>query len=164
MSSLIAYIGIGANLGDRAAHIAAATRGLAAFLSDLTVAPAVESLAVDRFGSPDPAASPYLNTAARGLFSGTPRELFKRLVDLEITLGRDPAEKSLYLPRTIDLDILYLEADGHAVIIHDPDLVTPHPRIAERSFCTGPLDALGLHWPPPTLGRGLDNPSVAPLQ
>lgn len=139
---LTAWIGIGSNLGDRRAAIGEAVQRLATVLEDIVEAPIVESVAVDRHGAPDREAPGYLNTAIRGRFHGSPRRLLASLLAIEHAMGRDPAEKSLYRPRIIDLDILLLEEAGRSVTVNEPDLIVPHPRLLERPFCLEPLRAL----------------------
>ncbi len=143
---LVAWIGLGSNLGDRDANLQEAVRRLGTVLEAITVGPTVESVAVDREGRPDPRSPGYRNTAVRGIYHGSPRRLLASLMAIETSMGRDPAEKSLYRPRVIDLDILVLESGGNPVWIEDADLVVPHPRLQDRPFCLEPLKALG--WAP----------------
>lgn len=145
-SPLIAWIGLGSNLGDRDRNLAEGVRRLHTVLESIAVGPIVDSVAVDREGRPDPDSPGYRNTAVRGLYHGSPRRLLAALLDIETSMGRDPAEKSLYRPRVIDLDILLLESGGKLVRIAEPDLVIPHPRLLDRPFCLEPLKALG--WTP----------------
>ncbi len=65
----------------------------------------------------------------------TARAVLALLQETEDALGRkrDPARR--FGPRTIDLDILLL---GSAVL-NEPDLVIPHPRLAQRAFALVPL-------------------------
>ena len=39
-------------------------------------------------------------------------------------------------PRTLDVDVLLV---GEARVVDEPDLVVPHPRLAERAFVLVPL-------------------------
>lgn len=141
---ITAWIGLGSNLGDRRAALAEATRRLRGFMTDLRVSASLESEAVARDGRPDPAAPRYLNAAAVGRFAGTPRELLEALQRVEREMGRPPEEKSRYLPRAIDLDILLIEENGMHIVIDEPDLAVPHPRLRERPFCLEPLRELGV--------------------
>lgn len=69
-----------------------------------------------------------------------PRALLTRLLTLETRLGRtrsqDPALR--FGPRRIDLDLL-LYAD---VVLDEPGLVVPHPRLCQRAFVLVPLREL----------------------
>ena len=64
---------------------------------------------------------------------GTPREFLNDLLAIEAILGR--TRESLYAPRRCDLDILF----WNSALITEPDLVVPHPRLAERNFVLIPL-------------------------
>ncbi len=63
----------------------------------------------------------------------SPRELLDSLLAIERDLGRTRDTK--WGPRTIDLDILWIEG----VAIDEAGLVVPHPRLAERAFALAPL-------------------------
>lgn len=142
MTIRTAFIGIGSNLGDRRENIAFAERELGKILNDLKISTVVESDAVDAEGRIDPRAPKYLNAAVRGTTSLKPEELLDELKKIEVAAGRDPKEKSLYLPRALDLDLLQMEKAGAAILINTPNLTLPHPRIAERPFVTRPLAEL----------------------
>jgi 2-amino-4-hydroxy-6-hydroxymethyldihydropteridine diphosphokinase len=122
-----AYIGIGANLGDREAAIAAAI----ASLGD-------EVVAVSQLRETEPwgyAEQPaFLNGAILLETELSPRALLERLLAVEQELGRT-REGPRYGPRTIDLDLLLYE--GAAV--DEPGLQVPHPRLHERAFALEPL-------------------------
>ncbi len=62
-----------------------------------------------------------------------PLELLAYLKRIEKTLGRTPTFH--YGPRLIDLDILVYDT----LRLESPQLVIPHPQIAERSFVLAPL-------------------------
>ncbi len=126
-----AYIGLGANLGNREATIARALELLAAH-------PRVELLAVSRMRETEPwgfADQPsFLNGAAALRTSLSAVELLEAMLDIERELGRD-RDGPRYGPRTIDLDLL-LYGDG---VIDEPGLTVPHPRLHERAFALEPL-------------------------
>lgn len=128
---VIAYIALGANLGDRERNIAAAIDRLRAApgirvrkVSNLLENPAVGGPA----DSP-----PFLNGAAEIETTLPPRELLEKLLQIERDLGRERHRK--WDPRTIDLDLLLY---GNQ-IVHEPDLTIPHPRLHERRFVLVPL-------------------------
>lgn len=116
------------------------------FLRDVEVSTPGETIALDREGRADAAAPAYWNAAVRGETALSARELFAAVLAIETEMGRDPAEKSRYLPRVIDIDILFLEDEGRAVAIRDEDLVVPHPRLTQRSFLLEPLARWGLDY------------------
>src|SRR5438445_10613323 len=118
-----AIIGIGSNLGDRLEHMRAAVRLLAAMAHVERVSRVYETAPVG--GPPQP---PFLNAAARVDYSGEPIDLLDALQGIETTLGRARMER--WGPRTIDLDILWI--DG--ISMETDRLVVPHPRLIERAF------------------------------
>ena len=152
-----AYVGLGANLGEREATIRRA-------LLLLATHPGAVVVAVSSFRETEPWGvtdqPPFVNAAAAVETDLPPRELLERLLDVERRLGRT-RDGRRYGPRTIDLDLLLY---GDAVV-DEPGLRVPHPRLHERLFALEPLAELD-----PTLvvpGRGpvrtllaaLDSPS-----
>ena len=122
------YIALGSNLGDREHNLRQALR----LLPPLVQVEAVSALYESK---PQPPAPPpdYLNAACRAATELAPHELLRHLQDIERRLGRTPGPR--WSPRPIDLDIaLY---DG--LVLEDPDLVIPHPRLLERNFVLQPL-------------------------
>jgi len=151
-----AYLGLGANLGDRGATIAAALNALAA--AGVRVAarsPLYETDAV----APDPQPA-YLNAAARVETELPARALLALCLDVERALGRVRPAGRTVAPREIDLDILLY---GDAIIDEPPDLLVPHPRLLERPFARIPLADVALpglvH---PVTGEPLDRAAPAP--
>ncbi|MBA3717739.1 MAG: 2-amino-4-hydroxy-6-hydroxymethyldihydropteridine diphosphokinase [Actinobacteria bacterium] len=128
-----AYIGIGANLGDREATMRRAI--------ELLAGEDVEIVAVSTFRETDPVGyvdqPRFLNGAVELDTNLSPQELLDRLLAVERKLGRS-REGPRYGPRTIDLDLLLY---GDAVV-DDPGLRVPHPHLAERRFALEPLAEL----------------------
>ena len=121
-----AYIGVGANLGDREATIRAAVGRL----GDEVVA--VSALReTEPWGVTDQ--PPFLNGAVLLETDRPPRALLERLLEVERELGR--VRERRYGPRTIDLDLL-LYGDR---VVDEPGLAVPHPRLHERAFALEPL-------------------------
>jgi 2-amino-4-hydroxy-6-hydroxymethyldihydropteridine diphosphokinase len=127
----VAYIGLGANLGDREDTLRAA-------LDRLGHEPEIEVLAVSRFRETDPVELEdqprFVNAAAKLRTTLTPRALLDRLLAVERGLGRT-REGPRFGPRTVDLDLLVF---GEAVI-DEAGLTVPHPRLPERRFALEPL-------------------------
>jgi 2-amino-4-hydroxy-6-hydroxymethyldihydropteridine diphosphokinase len=75
-----------------------------------------------------------------------PRELLHALLSIERFFGRDRSATPANGPRALDLDLL-LYGD---LILTEPGLEIPHPRLAERAFVLVPLAEIapGLHIPP----------------
>ena len=126
------WIGLGANLGERAAHLRTALAGIGAFAGTrvLRVSHLYRSAPVDA-GGPD-----YLNAVAEISTQLSPQQLLEGLQALERVAGRERPYRNA--PRTLDLDILLWGADG-AERIDTPTLTVPHPRLRERAFVLCPL-------------------------
>ena len=126
-----AYVGLGANLGDRADTLARA-------LVLLEKQPCIELVAVSSFRETEPVGyldqPRFLNAAAAVETSLEPHELLAALLEIERELGRT-REGPRYGPRTVDLDLLLVEG----VTLHEPGLTLPHPRLHERAFVLEPL-------------------------
>jgi 2-amino-4-hydroxy-6-hydroxymethyldihydropteridine diphosphokinase len=129
-----AYVGLGANLGDRAATLARA-------LELLDGTPETEVVAVSAFRETDPVGyleqPRFLNAAAAVDTSLQPEALLTALLDIERELGR-VREGPRFGPRTVDLDLLLVEG----VTLDEPGLTLPHPRLHERVFALVPLAEL----------------------
>jgi 2-amino-4-hydroxy-6-hydroxymethyldihydropteridine diphosphokinase len=133
----VAYLGLGANLGDRRAAITQALDALdAAGVRIAARSPLYETDAV----APDPQPH-YLNAAARVETVLTARALLAACLEVERGLGRVRPPDRPAAARTIDVDLLL---HGDAVIHRPPDLVVPHPRLLERAFVRIPLADIAL--------------------
>jgi len=137
-----AYVGVGANLGDREATIRAA---LAALPGVVAVSELRETAPVGVVDQP-----PFLNGAAALETELSPRELLDALLEVERRLGRERRER--WGPRTIDLDLL-LHGDD---VVDEPGLTVPHPRLHERRFALEPLLDLDPDLVVPGRGRVID--------
>jgi 2-amino-4-hydroxy-6-hydroxymethyldihydropteridine diphosphokinase len=129
---VIAYVGLGANLGDREATLRRAVQ----LLDD---EPDVAVVSVSSFRETDPvgyADQPrFLNAAAALETDLPPQVLLERLLEIEQRLGRVREGVARFGPRTCDLDLLLYGREA----VKEPDLVVPHPRLAERRFALEPL-------------------------
>jgi 2-amino-4-hydroxy-6-hydroxymethyldihydropteridine diphosphokinase len=144
---LRAYIGLGANLGERAATLRRA-------LDLLGETPGVSIVAVSQLRETEPigflAQPEFLNGAAAVETELSPRDLLDRLLEIERELGRT-RDGPRYGPRLIDLDLL-VYGDR---LIDEPGLTVPHPRLHERRFALEPLAELD---------PGLVAPGLGPVQ
>ena len=128
-----AYVGLGANLGERESTLRRAVELLGG---------AGDVVAVSSFRETDPVGyvdqPRFLNGAAALDTELEPRELLERLLEIERALGRirDPGRR--YGPRTVDLDLLLYGCTQ----LEEPGLVVPHPRLHERRFALEPLAEL----------------------
>ena len=127
---VLAYIGLGANLGEPAAQLRRA-------LAELAALDEVEVLQVSGFYLNPPLGPPeqpwYVNAVAQVRTRLTPEELLRALHRLETALGRVRGER--WGPRVIDLDLLLYDGE----IIQTPELVLPHPEMHRRAFVLAPL-------------------------
>jgi 2-amino-4-hydroxy-6-hydroxymethyldihydropteridine diphosphokinase len=151
----MAYVGLGANLGDREATIREA-------LAELSAAPALQVVAVSALRETDPVGyldqPPFLNGAAALETALAPQELLTLLLDVERRLGRVRGDGPRFGPRTLDLDLLLYGAER----LVEPDLVLPHPRLHERAFVLEPLAELDPSLEVP--GKGTVSALLARLQ
>jgi 2-amino-4-hydroxy-6-hydroxymethyldihydropteridine diphosphokinase len=126
---MIAYVGIGANLGDARAAVADALARLAR-LPATTLAAQSSSY---RTAPIDSSGDDYINAVACLDTALPPHELLAALFDIEAAHGRERPYRNA--PRTLDLDLL-LYGDQ---VIATPTLTVPHPRMLERAFVLAPL-------------------------
>jgi 2-amino-4-hydroxy-6-hydroxymethyldihydropteridine diphosphokinase len=129
-----AYVGLGANLGDRAATLTRA-------IDLLADRPAIDVVGVSSFRETDPVGyldqPRFLNAAVAVETSLAPAALLATLLEVERELGR-VREGPRYGPRTVDLDLLLMDD----LVLDEPGLELPHPRLHERVFALEPLAEL----------------------
>lgn len=143
----LAYIGLGANLGDAAATVARAVDALHRVPGSHLVA--VSSL---WRSAPVQAAGPdFFNAVAAVRTLLSPLALLDELQRLETAFGRE--RPFHHAPRTLDLDLLLMGTRTY----RDARLVLPHPRLHERAFVLFPLleVAPGAHIPGHGAAAGL---------
>lgn len=124
-----AFVGLGANLGDRLGNLGLAVEKLAREpgLSLRRVSLAYETEPV---GPPQPR---YLNAVAQVGTLLSPRATLQRLQAIEEALGRVRRER--WGSREIDLDLLLF---GERTV-NETGLLVPHPLLAQRAFVLVPL-------------------------
>lgn len=127
---MTAFLGLGANLGDREASILFALRAL-------DMLPTAEVAAVSSLYETAPVGftdqPQFLNAVAQVRTTLTPEGLLQAVLHLENEMGRTRTQR--WGPRVIDIDILVY---GSRQII-SPALTLPHPRLRERAFALVPL-------------------------
>ncbi len=146
----VVYIALGSNLGDRASFLAAARDRLQAVGEVVAVSPIYDTEAVS--AEPQPR---YYNQVVALRTDRDRRDLLTALQGIEYALGRRRGVR--WAPRTIDLDILL---DGSAVV-SEPDLIVPHPRLAERAFVLIPLADMAPDLVHPVAGRTIADLAAA---
>ena len=78
---------------------------------------------------------PFINAVIAVATSLSPHDLLIRAIEVERALGRDRSQERRWGPRTIDIDLLAYDD----LVLQDPDLTLPHPRLFERAFVLVPL-------------------------
>lgn len=130
-----AFVGMGANLGDRWATLKAA-------MTRLESHPQIHFLQSSSIYETDPVgptAQPMFLNLVVGLETTlSPEALLQTLMDIETEFGRIRNER--WGPRTLDLDLLAYENETRSSGM----LELPHPRMFERAFVTVPLRELVL--------------------
>jgi 2-amino-4-hydroxy-6-hydroxymethyldihydropteridine diphosphokinase len=140
--AIIAYIGIGSNVGDKAANCLNAVELLAE---------AGRIIAVSSLYTTEPvglkAQEDFINAVAALETDRSPTELLADCHAVEEKLERRHSVR--WGPRTIDLDIL-LYGD---LVMDRPELVIPHPLMAARKFVLAPLAEIAPDAVHPVLNR-----------
>jgi 2-amino-4-hydroxy-6-hydroxymethyldihydropteridine diphosphokinase len=124
----LAYVGLGANLGEREQSILRA--------AELIGAQRLSALhETEPWGVVDQPR--FINAVAELDTELEPRALLEELLWVEQELGR-VRDGTRWGPRTIDIDLLVYGDTA----IDEPGLTVPHPRLAERPFVLEPLSEL----------------------
>lgn len=129
VASVVAYIGIGANLGDARANVMDALTRLAALPDSALLA----ASGLYRTAPVDAGGDDYINAVARIATTLPAEQLLAALHAIELAHGRERPYRNA--PRTLDLDLL-LYGDEQ---IASATLTVPHPRLCERAFALVPL-------------------------
>jgi 2-amino-4-hydroxy-6-hydroxymethyldihydropteridine diphosphokinase len=143
-----AYIGLGANLEDRAGHLRRALHRLEADgkLRVTAVSPVYETAARIVEDQPD-----FLNACAKVETTLPADKLMGRMLAVEESLGRRRRRDKG--ARKIDLDLLLYGSDT----VEQPELTVPHPGLVERRFVLVPLADLAPDLVPPGMDRTISD-------
>jgi 2-amino-4-hydroxy-6-hydroxymethyldihydropteridine diphosphokinase len=144
---MIAWIGIGANLGDACAAVTDAVSRLAR----LPGTSLRRASSLYRTAPIDSSGDDYINAVAAIDTDLGAAALLGALQSIEQAHGRERPYRNA--PRTLDLDLLLY---GEQVIIDAPLLLVPHPRMHERAFVLAPLAELDPDLVIPGHGRVAD--------
>lgn len=130
-----AYIALGANLGDREGTLKEALNRLDHYdgIEVVRCSNVYETEPVGYLDQPQ-----FLNMAAALRTTLAPENLLHVMLDIEAQLGR--VRDIRYGPRTVDLDLLWVEGQSYDTA----DLTLPHPRMLERAFVLFPLSDIVL--------------------
>ena len=134
------YLGLGTNLGDRAANLQAAVIGLAKELVITAVSPLYQTAPWGVTDQPD-----FINMCLAAETALSPIELLTFIKDLEVEIGRLPSKR--WGPRLIDIDLLFYANQ----ILETENLKIPHPELAERAFVLCPLADIAPNFVHPVL-------------
>lgn len=136
---VVAYIGLGANLGDAAQSVRAAIEAVGGLPGTAVTqrSSLYRSAPVDA-GGPD-----YVNAVIEVRTTLTAPALLAGLQQIEQGAGRTRPYRNA--PRTLDLDLLLF---GSATIASER-LAVPHPRLRERAFVLLPLAEIAPQAVPP---------------
>ncbi len=130
MAMCEAALGLGSNLGDRAAHIYEALRRLANH-ADIRVKALSRLYQTPPWG---PVAQPdFANACALIETALAPLELLDLVKGMEVAMGREPGVR--WGPRLIDIDILFMAG----ITFDHPKLRLPHAEMLHRAFVLVPL-------------------------
>jgi 2-amino-4-hydroxy-6-hydroxymethyldihydropteridine diphosphokinase len=126
-------IALGSNIEDRLTNLRegfAQTRSLHEPGPPIRVSSIYETAPIDC----EPDTMPYLNAVMVINFVGPPVALLDRLLEIEKRMGR-PSKRPRNSPRIIDLDILF----AGNLVLNNPEIIIPHPRLRQRRFVLTPL-------------------------
>jgi 2-amino-4-hydroxy-6-hydroxymethyldihydropteridine diphosphokinase len=136
------FLGLGANVGDALATLAAAVHAL----DDLDGVAVVDTSGVYRTAPWPPPGDPravaqddYLNLVVRAACRLAPAELLAEVQLLERAFGRDRGSEQRWGPRPLDIDVLLFGDRQVDIATSAGRLQIPHPRLAERAFVLVPL-------------------------
>jgi len=125
---VVVYLGLGSNLGPRQDNLDKALDLLSQRLSIGQVSPVYDTAPVGNIDQPR-----FLNMVCQVYTKLTPTALLALAKGIESKMGRVHGKPNA--PRPIDIDILFYGDQ----VIDIPELVIPHPRLAERAFVLVPL-------------------------
>ena len=133
-----AYLGIGTNLGNRAANLRCAVEQINEQAGHV--------LACSSFIETEPwgfaSDNAFLNAVVEIDTPHTPHELLRITQVIEREMGRThKSVGGVYSDRIIDIDILLYDN----LVIDEPDLNIPHPLMWQRSFVYEPLLEIAPH-------------------
>jgi 2-amino-4-hydroxy-6-hydroxymethyldihydropteridine diphosphokinase len=140
----VAYIALGANLGERERTLRSAVAALRQLGTVEAVSSLYETAPVGPVVQPD-----FLNAVVALETALPPQQLMAALLRIEQQHGRDRSASVPKGPRTLDLDLL-----SHGDVVMETSALTlPHPAIAERRFVLAPLAEIAPAWRHPVSGQ-----------
>lgn len=144
----IVYLGLGTNLGDKAANLHAAVHLISGKIGKVISLSSFYATAPWGFESENS----FLNAAICVETSLSPLEVLHRTQEIERTLGRThKSTGGIYHDRIIDIDLLLYNKG----IIQTPELTIPHPLMLQRDFVMNPLVEIAPDVVHPVFGKKL---------
>lgn len=144
----IVYLGLGTNLGDKAANLHAAVHLISGKIGKVISLSSFYATAPWGFESENS----FLNAAICVETSLSPLEVLHRTQEIERTLGRThKSTGGIYHDRIIDIDLLLYNKE----IIQTSELTIPHPLMLQRDFVMNPLVEIAPDVVHPVFGKKL---------
>ena len=140
-----AFIALGSNQGSPTANLDAALEKMAE--QNIRILQASSRIETEPWGGVEQ--DPFLNQVVEVETWLNPEELMQTLLAIEADLGR--VREIKWGPRVIDLDILYIGQEE----IYSPDLIVPHPYVAERAFVLQSLVEIAPHFVDPVQKKSI---------
>jgi 2-amino-4-hydroxy-6-hydroxymethyldihydropteridine diphosphokinase len=136
------YLGLGSNMGNRQDNLNRALDLLSQRLRVEQISSIYDTEPIGNIQQPR-----FLNLVCQVSTRLAPMGLLPLAKSIELKLGRTSGKS--YAPRPIDIDILFYGAQ----IIETPELIIPHPRVAERAFVLVPLAEIAPNLVHPVSGK-----------
>ena len=140
------YLGLGSNIADRDAHLAAALQALARLMTIERVSSVYDTAPMLVTDQPR-----FHNLALAATTTLEPLALLRGVKAIERDLGRTSGPR--YGPRVIDIDLLFYDQ----LVLQSDELTLPHPRLAERAFVLAPLAEIAPALIHPALGESVSD-------
>lgn len=127
-----ALVGFGGNMGDVRATL---SRAVELFCDgrDIRLVARSADYRTPPWGMADQ--PPFVNLCVAVATALSPQVLLARALGVERELGRDRAREQRWGPRSVDIDLLAYDD----IMLDEPGLTLPHPRLLERAFVLLPL-------------------------
>lgn len=124
------YISLGSNMGDRFGHLQKAIDMLFERVGAIVEISSVYETPAMGFDG-----ASFLNCAVLMKTEMDASQILKSVLEIERNMGRERNTAGIYTSRPIDIDILFIDE----TVLDTPELIVPHPRIAQRKFVLQPL-------------------------
>ena len=139
------FVALGSNQGNSDANLDAALEKMAE--QNIRVLQVSSRIETEPWGGVEQ--DPFLNQVVEVETWLNPEELMQTLLAIEADLGR--VREIKWGPRVIDLDILYIVQEE----LYSPNLIVPHPYVAERAFVLQSLVEIAPHFVDPVQKKSI---------